>query len=361
MIDGLANRGTGMSLAMVTEHLLDGWDQLGSQDEVHLVIGPEADFAIPDSVVVHRLDFNLGHYASRLWAQSVSVPRLIRDLKIDALFAVLPSTTVTPIDCPRAILVLDMRYELRPDQFSTQSRWLRKLSYDVGYLQADGMCCISERTKRDLLTTHPRLRNRRVEVAHLGADHVDSWPAYRSGEEYAIAFGQFANKNVDLVLDAWAILREHGEAMPLVIVGLGDGARQSAQVKIERLGVVDLVTTLPSLPKEAFRERFAAANLVVFPSDFEGFGLPAVEAMRLGIPLVITPEPALLEVTGGHAAVMDDYGSAALAKSVAEARRTSPPELEAAKEFASKFTWKATASQVRGMLADLITKPTFRS
>jgi glycosyltransferase involved in cell wall biosynthesis len=361
MIDGLANRGRGMSLAIITEHLLSGWDQLGERDEVHLAIGPEADIDIPDSVVVHRLDFKFGHYPSRLWAQNVLLPRLVRDLKVDALFSVLPSTTVTRLDCPRAIMVLDMRYELRPEQFSHQARWLRKVSYDVGYRQADAMCCISERTKRDLLATHPRLRHRVVQVAYLGADHVDGWPIHPQGEEYAIAFGQFANKNVDLVIDAWTILKGLGEAMPLVIVGLSDPARQSAKERIERLGLVDLVTTLPSLSNPAFHERFAAASLVVFPSDFEGFGLPAVEAMRLGIPVVITPEPALLEVTAGHATVMDDFGSAALAKGVARARHTSEQEIEAARDYVAKFTWKATASQIRGMLADLAATPTFRT
>ena len=68
--------------------------------------------------------------------------------------------------------------------------------------------CISQRTHDDLLAAHPFLRSRRVTVAQLGADHVLAWPPRRpAGPEYALAFGQWGNKNVDLVLDAWAILR----------------------------------------------------------------------------------------------------------------------------------------------------------
>jgi hypothetical protein len=58
---------------------------------------------------------------------------------------------------------------------------------------------------------------------------------------------------------------------------------------------------------------------------------------------------------------MDDYGAAALAKGVAEARHTSEDAIKAAKAYVAKFTWKATAAQIRSMLAGLVTKPTFRN
>ena len=64
----------------------------------------------------------------------------------------------------------------------------------------------------------------------------------------------------------------------------------------------------------------AEADLVVFPSDFEGFGLPVVEGMLLGKPVVLGPEPATNEVAGGHAAVAADWTPAALADGVRRAR-----------------------------------------
>ncbi|NHA01524.1 glycosyltransferase family 4 protein [Nocardioides sp. W3-2-3] len=56
---------------------------------------------------------------------------------------------------------------------------------------------------------------------------------------------------------------------------------------------------MPWLDDDAFQRCFAGAGLIVFPSDFEGFGLPAAEALRLGIPLVVSADEALAEVTGG--------------------------------------------------------------
>jgi glycosyltransferase involved in cell wall biosynthesis len=78
--------------------------------------------------------------------------------------------------------------------------------------------------------------------------------------------------------------------------------------------------------------------------------MPAPEAMRLGIPLVVSKDPALLEVTGGHAAVAEAGDAASLAAAVRRALASSPEELEAARLFAQQFTWRRTARDVRGAL-----------
>lgn len=227
------------------------------------------------------------------------------------------------------------------------------MSYAIGFRQADGVACISGRTTRDLLAFHPRLSRVPVRVAHLGADHVESWPIRSPGESYAIAFGHFSNKNVDLVLDAWATLPAGGATMlPLRLVGVSARDRRRLEARVVELGLTSVVTVHAWLPKRAFEAQFASSSLVVFPSDFEGFGLPAVEAMRLGIPVVITPEPALLEVTSGHATVVQGEGPDALARAVETARHTSPADLEAAKRHAERFTWANFASGVRGVLAE---------
>ena len=65
--------------------------------------------------------------------------------------------------------------------------------------------------ERDALALHPYLSKVPVRVAHLGADHVDSWPSPVKTDTYAVAFGHFSNKNVDLVLTAWSALQERQE------------------------------------------------------------------------------------------------------------------------------------------------------
>ena len=119
-------------------------------------------------------------------------------------------------------------------------------------------------------------------------------------------------------------------------------------------GIDDLVTVRPWLSPLEFQQQFTSASLVVLPSDFEGFGLPAVEAMRLGIPVVVTPDPALLEVTGSLATVMDGWDAPSLARAVPQARQTSSQDLEAGVDHAATFTWERTATNVREALAACI-------
>jgi glycosyltransferase involved in cell wall biosynthesis len=320
LVNALPVRGT--SLGVVTENLLQGWDE---SDEVHVVLRPGVELELPARMTVHPVG------GQRLLAMERTVPELCRRLGADAMLGVTPATTIGPLPCPRVIISLDVRHEMRPHQFSYRTRLLRGVSYGIGYRRADAIVTISHRTREDLLRVHPWLRRHTITVAQLGADHVLRWPRPDgSAGSYALAFGQWGNKNVGLVLDAWALLERGGGDPPALVI-----------VK-------------PWLDPDEFRRQFTGASLVVFPSDYEGFGLPALEAMRLGIPVVVTPDPALFEVTGGLATVMDGWDAAALARAIPVARTQSAEDLERGVKHASEFTWGRTAREVRAALAGCI-------
>jgi glycosyltransferase involved in cell wall biosynthesis len=345
LVNALPVRGT--SLGVVTENLLQGWDEA---DDVHVVLRPGTELELPGRITVHPVG------GQRLLAMERAVPELCRHLRADAMLGVTPASTIGPLPCPRVVISLDVRHEMRPHQFSYRTRLLRGVSYGIGYRRADAIVTISHRTREDLLRAHPWLRRHTITVAQLGADHVLTWPpAGTGGAEYALAFGQWGNKNVGLVLDAWARLhRDGGDPPPLVIVGLPEAEKAKVQADATARGLAELVTVMRWLDPDDFRRQFTGASLVVFPSDYEGFGLPALEAMRLGIPVVVTPDPALFEVTGGLATVMDGWDAAALARAVPVARAMSTEDLERGVKHASEFTWRRTASDVRRTLVECI-------
>jgi glycosyltransferase involved in cell wall biosynthesis len=346
--------------AVTLEGLLSGWGRLETDDEIHLLLAEDAEHDLPARVSVHRFPVGKPDVVRRVLVQSRAARKVCGEVDADVLLATIPTTAVTPVGCPKVITVHDLRHELRPEQFSRGRRLLRKLSYDIGYRQASGVICISERTRRDLLRLRPWLDSKHVFTVPWAADHVDGWPRLEGSpgdDPYALAFGHFPNKAAERVIEAWRILSERGQARPLVIVGLPETERQRVRELIRVADLEQLVTPLPWLERKKFRARFASAGLIVFPSDFEGFGLPAVEAMRLGIPLVISADEALLEVTGGNATIVGDDGARSLADAVSAAWTTPQEELDRARASVEAYGWVEVARETRAALAQVSGDP----
>jgi glycosyltransferase involved in cell wall biosynthesis len=351
------------SYTIIVEGYLRGWQQLGVDDELHLVVGPQTRMDVPDSVIVHRVDFDrpraLPGVARRIVTQTTELQRIARSVRADALLATIPASAMRDVGVPRVAVVYDMRHELRPGQFPRGRRLQRAISYGYGYRAAAAIVSISERTRRDLLGCHPGLADKPMPISWLGADHVDEWPrpAKQSGARpYALAFGHYGNKNVDEVVGAWAeLVRDHTGDQPvpqLTICGLSKDNKVRVAAMAAELGIADDVRPLPWVTREEFTGVFAGADMIVFPSDFEGFGIPAAEAMRLGIPLVISSDPALVEVAAGHAVIAPTLDAPTLAHAVRRGFALTAEQLAAAQQFARRYTWKHTAGVIRQALAD---------
>jgi glycosyltransferase involved in cell wall biosynthesis len=334
------------------DHLLGQWADVFPDDEVHVALRVGSTLTTGGGIR-HELPVHGPDAVGRPLAQTRALPRLARSLGVDAVLATAPTTTVRRPAAPLCVVVLDLRHELRPEQFSWGRRLLRDVSYGRAYAMADAFIAISQRSLDDLHRLHPDTAQRPSHVVHLGGDHVLAWPsATRSGP--SVGFAHHSNKNPDLLFEAWAMLAaDPGGAPPLKLLGVGSARREAIAARVAALGLGDRVELAPFLPDEEFHRVLADADLVVFPSDFEGFGLPVVEGMLLGKPVVLGPEPATTEVAGGHAAVAADWTPAALADAVRRARAMTDAELEAARAWAATFTWERTIRQTREVLAAL--------
>ena len=309
------------------EHLIAAWAQ--TDDEVHVVVAADSDLPVPVGVVAHRIVLRGPRSLARAAAQSRHLPRLARELGPDAVLATLPSTTMRPLGVPLVVVVHDLRHDLRPDQFSGSQRLLRRISYGRGYALADAHLAISQRTLTDLHTTHPATRATPSAVVHHGADHVVGWPApagTRVGP--AVTFAHQVNKNLDLVRDGWRLLGP--DAPNLIVLGA------------------------PYVSQEELEATFGSASVVVLASDFEGFGLPVLEAMRLGIPVVIGPEPAMREVSGGHACEMTAWTPEEVARAARDALAADAATIRAALDHAATFTWARTVDETRALLTSVL-------
>lgn len=338
------------SAAIIVGNLLHGWAQAAPEDELIVLVAGTPPLSLPDSATVRDVG-SPSSLAGRLWLQSVGVRSAVRRLRADAFLGGVTAGALLGAGCPYGVILYDLRHEIRPAQFSTGRRLARRLLYGWSFRNADALICISERTRGDLLARRPKLAGK-AHVALLGSDHADAWhPAADDHGRYVLAFGHFPNKNVDGVLCAWKLYAPGNPGITLRICGLGRAGRASAEELVSGLGISDRVELLPWLSDDAFAANFAGASAIIFPSDFEGFGLPAIEALRLGLPLVVSDDPGLLEVTAGHAVVTKDESPEGLAAAIERAMGLTAEQLAAGRDHARDFTWERMARDVRRALA----------
>ncbi|HXC76386.1 MAG TPA: glycosyltransferase family 1 protein [Candidatus Acidoferrum sp.] len=349
VVDALAARHGG--LATYVRGLLRGWSEAAPQDRITvLATGPFGELIAADPGCANH-EFRV--FASR---DPATLWRLVRtefllpehQRNADALLATMPTIPLAWRK-PVAIVVHDLRHDDRPQEFSARQRLARRIFYTHAYRRADSIVAISQRVADDLITRNP-LISERVSVALHGSDHVAEWQSTRTGD--AVAFGHHANKEPRLLLSTWKHLTESCNARvpTLHVIGLDEPHRTELLREATRLGIRDRVMLDPYIPDHQLEQLMRSASALLFPSRHEGFGLPVLEAMRQGVPVVISPDRALHEVAGGFAAEANGWSPAQLATAVRSAIRMTTRDINLARDYANQFTWRRSAQITRAAI-----------
>ncbi|WP_158850675.1 glycosyltransferase family 4 protein [Saccharothrix deserti] len=185
-----------------------------------------------------------------------------------------------------------------------------------------------------------------IDVIHLGVNPVDALERTRepAGRPYVLAGGnRMPHKNFDKLLEAWTFIPA-AERPKLIITGShGDDPLRPV---VERLGLTDDVELRGWVTADELADLYDRASAYAFPTLFEGFGLPVLEAMARGCPVVGSDIPVLHEVGGDDMAYFDPREPAAIATSVRKV--VSDVDLQTAMaaaglKRAATFTWQRTA------------------
>lgn len=172
-----------------------------------------------------------------------------------------------------------------------------------------------------------------------------------NGKPYLISVGTIEpRKNISALLDAWRILLPKLEGYMLVIAGRWGWGDRSLR---KRLLTDPGVRWTGQLTEEALRSAVSGARLMVYPSLYEGFGLPPLEAASAGVPSVIGPAASLEEVYSGIAAASCSCSPESIAEAVHDALGSSPSSDEL-KEFASAFSNRKMAEEVLSVYREVL-------
>ncbi len=302
---------------------------------------PEAEF--------HPLGIAATNRGQRIWSEQTALPRLIRRARLDVLWS--PGYTAPALTgVPQVVSILDMQYKRFPQDVT----WLAARTMDVLYPLAArrsvAIVTISEFAKTEI-TRYLRVPPDKITVTLLGAgaDYGATSglpPESVRGAPYLLCVAHtYPHKNVAMQVRAFTRLADR---IPhrLVLVGkarLGEpevaaALRQAPAARIVRLSDV-AAADMAAL--------YQCADWLVFPSLYEGFGLPVLEAMRAGTPVLTTREAAIPEVGGDAVVYADGRNEEAWAKTLRTVL-TWPREMRlrltvAAKQRAAQFTWAASA------------------
>lgn len=252
---------------------------------------------------------------------------------------------------PKVVTIHDVNFLIRPlDYDQAFARWAT-LNFERSARSATTVVTDSAFVAGELIARFG-ISAQRVEVAHLGIDHVLRVEAARvrvgpSGR-YALFVGQLEpHKNIPLLLNAW--LRGVPDDLALVIVG-GPGRDQERIASISsKPELRERVHLMGHVSDAELARLYADAQMFLFPSFLEGFGMPPLEAMARGIPTAVADATSLPEVTGGAAALFDPTDPDALATliwSLADDTDLRERLIARGVAHASRFTWRNTADQV---------------
>jgi glycosyltransferase involved in cell wall biosynthesis len=262
--------------------------------------------------------------------------------------------------CPVVATIHDLSFEHLPQTFKRRSRMQLRLTVRRTAHSAARILVPSEHTRRDIIETY-NVPAKRVSVTPLAAPEYfvpveDERELRRVRElykirgDYILAVGSIQpRKNLTRLIYAYtALRRERPQAnLPqLALVGKRAWLYDETLRAIEESGIKDLCLLTGYVSESDLPALYTGALCFVYPSYFEGFGLPPLEAMQCGAPVIAGNKTSLPEVVGDAGLLVDPFDERALARAIA--RIIDDPRLRArlrlkGLERARSFSWRETA------------------
>jgi glycosyltransferase involved in cell wall biosynthesis len=291
-----------------------------------------------------------------LWEQT-ALPLAAARLRLDVLLN--PGFTAPLFaGCPQVTVFHDLQHVLHPEYF----RWFdlpfwRLLLFWSAHVSRTVLAS-SPATAADLLR-HYRLPEGKVRVALLGVDPVFFELARRRHPEpFLLAVSTLhPHKNLDGLLRAFAEFRREHPEFRLTVCGLHGFFAGPLHDLRARLGLAEAVDFPGWIPRQLLHDLYARAWAFVYPSLFEGFGIPVLEALAAGVPTACSDIEPIAGIAGEAALRFDPRDPAAMVAALE--RITGDAALrqrlaEAGPKRAAQFSWRATAEATLAALEDCV-------
>lgn len=308
--------------------LLEGLARIDQTNEYIVITGRPKEYrALANALNIRIQPVKLRTWRGILIQHQLVLPEVLRKIQPDILHV--PAFSA-PIgwNGPLVLTVHDLAFLKVPDQSSLYARlyWQYLLRESVG--RAQRIIAISEQTRNELVT-YWGVKTERITVIHhairASLCHTDisyqeiQAMRHRYGGRYLLHTGRIMpRKNVGKLIEAFELVAPRFEDLHLVLTG-GTGHRGAEVLqKIKSSFNRERIHLAGWLPDEDLGPLYAGAEALVFPSRHEGFGLPTIEAMACGTPVIASHEAASIEIAGDAVVRVDCSSASTLADAIAQ-------------------------------------------
>jgi glycosyltransferase involved in cell wall biosynthesis len=299
-----------------------------------------------------------------LWEQLI-LPFQIRSLKIDVLLSAgMTAPFFSPV--PSILVIFDLQHVNQPQNFSRLHLFFLKTIIDLSAKTSDGIITISEHVKKDIIKYY-KIGAENIAVAHLAVNHelffplgIDNLSSIRTKYKLPARYLLYAaallpHKNHARLLQSFKEVVKGIPGTTLVLTGAWDKGHEKIASLISELGLQKDVIMLGWIPFEDIPILYRGAEIFIFPSLHEGFGLPILEAMASGVPVVCSRIEPLVEIAGNAAVLVDPYDKSDIVRGMLSVFRDKALRMkliEAGILRAKTFTWERTASNTLAFLSN---------
>ena len=279
--------------------------------------------------------------------------------------------TAFPLSGPprRIVTVHDLSWHHVPESYSALERFRHRRWVARAVQMADRIVTVSESTRRDLTALFPEAAPR-VVVVPPGVEErfFAEWgrreeqrvrDRYSLKGRYLLTLGSFhPRKNLPNLVEAYDRFRSRNPDRVVLLIA-GRGGRDSSRLlsRIMRSPYRQDIFFSGYVPREDLPALYAGADLLIFPSLYEGFGIPALEAMAVGTPVAVSDLPVFEEVCGSAALRFNPRDPDSMAEGIALSLQGEPGRAERIRQGAERarsFRWEASAELLRDLFREVV-------